>query len=67
MKRNKLREKGLDKTLADSFPSSDPPSSIPNPAAPDSADDWIDEGQTHPSGNKDKRGKRDPTRRPSGR
>lgn len=26
-----LREKALDKTLADSFPTSDPPSSIPNP------------------------------------
>ena len=27
-----VREKMLDKTLADSFPSSDPPSSIPDPA-----------------------------------
>lgn len=26
------REKNLDKTLADSFPTSDPPSSIPDPA-----------------------------------
>lgn len=26
-----IREKGLDKTLADSFPTSDPPSSIPDP------------------------------------
>lgn len=25
------REKALDKTLADSFPASDPPSSLPNP------------------------------------
>jgi hypothetical protein len=25
------RERGLDKTLADSFPSSDPPSTIPDP------------------------------------
>ncbi len=25
------REEGMDKTLADSFPASDPPSSIPNP------------------------------------
>lgn len=30
-----LREKMLDKTLADSFPTSDPPSSIPDPAAED--------------------------------
>jgi len=26
-----LRDEGMDKTLADSFPASDPPSSIPNP------------------------------------
>ena len=31
-----IREKALDKTLADSFPTSDPPSSIPDPAADDS-------------------------------
>lgn len=30
-----IREKNLDKTLADSFPTSDPPSSIPDPAAED--------------------------------
>jgi hypothetical protein len=34
--KNKLREKMLDKTLADSFPTSDPPSSIPDPAEDDS-------------------------------
>jgi hypothetical protein len=28
-----IREKNLDKTLADSFATSDPPSSIPDPAA----------------------------------
>lgn len=28
-----MREKALDKTIADSFPASDPPSSLPNPAA----------------------------------
>lgn len=28
-----IREKMLDKTLADSFPASDPPSTIPAPAA----------------------------------
>jgi hypothetical protein len=27
------RDRGLDKTLADSFPSSDPPSTIPDPCA----------------------------------
>ena len=31
----RLREEALDRTLEDSFPSSDPPSSIPNPAAED--------------------------------
>jgi hypothetical protein len=30
----KIREAALDKTLADSFPASDPPSSNPNPADP---------------------------------
>ncbi len=30
------REKMLDKTLADSFPTSDPPSSIPDPSEEDS-------------------------------
>jgi len=29
------REKGLDKTIADSFPTSDPPSSIPDPGEDD--------------------------------
>ena len=32
-----LREKMMDKTLADSYPASDPPSSIPDPAEDDSA------------------------------
>lgn len=27
-----IKEKNLDKTIADSFPTSDPPSSIPDPA-----------------------------------
>jgi hypothetical protein len=27
----RIREAGLDETLADTFPASDPPSSIPNP------------------------------------
>src|SRR5436305_6070885 len=33
---HELREKMLDKTLADSFPTSDPPSTIPDPAGEDS-------------------------------
>jgi hypothetical protein len=34
--RSTLREKMLDKTLADSYPASDPPSSLPDPSAEDS-------------------------------
>jgi hypothetical protein len=30
-----IKEKTLDKTLADSFPTSDPPSSIPDPSSED--------------------------------
>jgi len=31
-----IKEKTMDKTLADSFPTSDPPSSIPDPSEDDS-------------------------------
>jgi hypothetical protein len=34
-----VREKMLDKTIADSFPSSDPPSTIPDPCSDSSSDD----------------------------
>lgn len=34
--REQIREKMLDKTLADSFPTSDPPSTIPDPSTADS-------------------------------
>jgi ribosomal protein L12E/L44/L45/RPP1/RPP2 len=30
--KEEIKEKNLDKTLADSFPASDPPSTIPNPS-----------------------------------
>jgi hypothetical protein len=33
--RRRSREAGLDKTLADSFPASDPPSTLPNPEEDD--------------------------------
>lgn len=33
-----IKEKTLDKTLADSFPTSDPPSSIPNPSCDEDGD-----------------------------
>ena len=32
---HQIREKTMDKTLADSFPTSDPPSSIPDPSSDD--------------------------------
>ena len=32
---NEIRDKNLDKTIADSFPTSDPPSSIPDPTGDD--------------------------------
>ena len=35
-RKEKIREKMLDKTIADSFPTSDPPSSIPDPGEDDS-------------------------------
>ena len=35
-KPNAVRDKMLDKTLADSFPTSDPPSTIPDPEEDDS-------------------------------
>jgi hypothetical protein len=34
--KKQVRDKRLDKTLADSFPTSDPPSSIPDPEEDDS-------------------------------
>jgi hypothetical protein len=33
---HEIKEKMLDKTIADSFPTSDPPSSIPDPSEDDS-------------------------------
>ncbi len=35
-KEGERRERAMDKTLADSFPTSDPPSTIPDPAEEDS-------------------------------
>ena len=47
--RSQVREKMFDKTLADSFPASDPPSSTPDPAEEDSFSIVITmkEEQTH--------------------
>jgi hypothetical protein len=39
MNEKELREKGLDETLAESFPSSDPPSTIPDPISAESTDE----------------------------
>jgi hypothetical protein len=33
-----VREKALDKTIADSFPTSDPPSTIPDPCSDEGSD-----------------------------
>lgn len=40
----KLREANLDKTIADSFPASDPPSTIPDPLGDRRSDDhfWLE-------------------------
>jgi hypothetical protein len=35
--KDKVREKTMDKTLADSYPASDPPSTIPDPSEDDAA------------------------------
>ena len=35
---DEIKEKTLDKTIADSFPTSDPPSSIPNPSCDENGD-----------------------------
>jgi hypothetical protein len=40
--KKKIREKMMDKTLADSYPASDPPSSIPDPC-PQEPGDTLDE------------------------
>ena len=40
-----IRDKMMDKTLADSYPASDPPSTIPDPAEEDSLD--ADEGKNN--------------------
>lgn len=47
--RSEVREKMFDKTIADSFPASDPPSSMPDPAEEDSFFTHITtrEEQTH--------------------
>ncbi len=47
------RETGLDKTLADSIASSDPPSTIPDPAEPGVQRKAPDASQLRPNGKKD--------------
>jgi hypothetical protein len=46
--RSQVREKMFDKTLADSFPASEPPSSTPDPAEEDSFSVYHHEGGTGP-------------------
>jgi len=59
----KLVERMLDKTLADSFPASDPPSTLPNPSfdsfgfyelVPEQHDLQDDAGERHDLGNRDR-------------
>lgn len=50
------REAGLDETIEQTFPASDPPSSIPNPCEYDLVNDadlakqWTSEPEDHPRG-----------------
>lgn len=39
----KVREAGFDHTIEESFPASDPPSSIPNPRDPDAMEEAAEE------------------------
>jgi hypothetical protein len=40
-----VKDKMMDKTLADSYPASDPPSTIPDPSEEDSLDAEADKGE----------------------
>jgi hypothetical protein len=50
---DEARERRLDKTLADSFPSSDPPSTIPDPPEPGVQRKAANASQLHPNRKKD--------------
>ena len=41
----RIREAALDETIADTFPASDPPSSIPNPDDDDALEDRPERGE----------------------
>jgi hypothetical protein len=49
----KARETGSDKTLADSFPSTDPPSTIPDPAEPGGQRKAFDANRLQPNPERD--------------
>ncbi len=62
---HELREKMLDKTLADSFPTSDPPSTIPDPAGEDSlrlSDTYFQSGNTENADERSNPGAQDGSR-----
>lgn len=44
----RIREAALDKTIEDTFPASDPPSSLPNPDDDEALDDQAPEEQPKP-------------------
>jgi hypothetical protein len=50
---DEAREQGLDKTLADSFPTGDPPSKIPDPPEPGVRRKTPDASRLHPHRKKD--------------
>ena len=43
LREHEVKDKMMDKTLADSYPASDPPSTIPDPGEEDSLDEKDDE------------------------
>ena len=44
----RIREAALDETIAESFPASDPPSSLPNPDEHDAQDSGVEPAEDSP-------------------
>lgn len=44
----RIREAALDETIAESFPASDPPSSLPNPDEHDAEDSGVEPAEDSP-------------------
>jgi hypothetical protein len=45
---HRIREAALDETIAESFPASDPPSSLPNPDEHDAQDSGVEPAEDAP-------------------